>query len=227
MKSVRIILPVIVATILTLACQPEKGPAQRLAQGKKSADSATFGRYGIKSGILRARTLLPALGSIGETTIWFDDYGTLERNETVVNVQTGPNVFQTARYISIIKGDTLYNVFGDDGVVRRMSLSASESESARRLEFCRYGDSSLKAAGIVRRGTDTILGRSCDVFIVRDAKQKSTGTYHVWKCFPLQIDVQFKESRMQMTPISLEEGVECPPSMFAIPSGMRILDADN
>jgi hypothetical protein len=204
--------------------ESEQGAPQRLIEGVV-ADTVGGGRYGIRSGVLTATTDLPALSSVGTTVITFDNYGAVERNETVVAVQTAPGKMDTARYVSITNGKFLYTLLPDERVAKRVSLAEQSPSSPASIDFCSL-DSAGRAANNIRlRGTDTVLGRPCTVYEVRDRQSKSVGTYYVWQCIPLKIDVSMQGSRMVMKPQSFQENVAVDPALFRIPDGYTILDA--
>jgi len=230
MPQLSFVTPFFIALVVLLfsACRPAHdvvpvngASADTVAQPK--ADSVK--RYRIRSGILTATTDLPALGSVGRTTIMFDRYGEVERNETVAEVQTGPNTKETARYISITNGNVLYTLLPDEKVAKRVRLTSTGASNTASLDFCRLDSATMAHNNVRRAGTDTVLGRRCDIYIVNDISAGTRGTYYVWNCIPLKIDVDMNGSRMVMKPLSFEVDPQIDPKNFAVPEGYRILDA--
>jgi hypothetical protein len=219
-----------VIVLVVAACRPpapqefEQGaPISATAQADSQA--VTSGRYGVRSGILTAITDLPALGSVGQTVITFDQYGAVERNETVVAVKTAPGRTDTARYVSITNGTFLYTLLPDERVAKRVSLVGQSVSSPASIDFCALDSAGRARNNISLRGTDTVLGRPCTVYIVRDKQSKNVGTYYVWQCIPLKIDVDMQGTRMVMQPQSFVENVTVDPSLFDIPAGYTVLDS--
>lgn len=224
------LLHIVTLTLVLSACR-QPGPqdagqgATENAGAAQAGDTTVAGRYGVRSGVLTATTDLPALGSVGQTVITFDQYGALERNETVVAVKTGPGRMDTARYVSITNGQFLYTLLPDERVAKRISLASQSASSPASIDFCSLDSAGRARSGILVRGTDTVLGRPCTVYVVRDKASNSVGTYYVWQCIPLKIDVDMQGSRMVMKPQSFRENVDVDKSLFEIPAGYSILDA--
>lgn len=184
------------------------------------------GRYNVRSGTIVAKTDMPALGSTGTTTITFDDFGNLERNETVVEVRLSAQRSGRARYVSITRNDSLLTLLPDEGVARRRSLSRAMRDNTMMIDFCHLDSAAVVRQHLTAAGTDTVLGRACHVWAVDDPSTGTKGRYYVWNCIPLRIDVNVKGSRLLMEPVSFDASTAVDAALFDIPAGYRILDME-
>lgn len=222
--TLRYFIPAALAcTVLLASCELEKNVPKPAPSAKEHTNAATGGRYRIRSGILKAQSEMPDMGSSGVTTMMFDDYGRLERSEHDMKIAQPGQRPISSKTINITTGRTVYSLNPEEHRARRMILPEGTVDAAF-VDFEGMTDSMMQARSMVRKGKDTVLGRECTIYVVDDKSTGMRGTYHVWNNIPLKIDVNHNGNRMVLRPISFDEGPAIDPVMFTVPKDYTIDD---
>ncbi len=222
--TLRHFIPGAIACIVLLAsCELERNVPKPAPPAKEQANATAGGRYRIKSGILKAQSEMPDMGSSGVTTMMFDDYGRLERSEHDMKIAQPGQPSISSKTINITTGRTVYSLNPAERRARRMILPEGTVDAAF-VDFEGMTDSMMQVRNMVRKGKDTVLGRECTIYVIDDKSTGMRGTYHVWNNIPLKIDVNHNGNRMVLRPISFDEGTAIDPAMFTVPKDYTIVD---
>ena len=163
-------------------------------------------RYGIKSGILTQKS------EMGETTIYFDNYGALEAQKMKMNFMGNE------MEMSIIRKDgKTYMVNVAEKQVQEMPDGGMMGGSS--INFLNLTDAVKSANKIKEAGKETILGKECTKYTM-EAEQMGMAmsqTVWVWNGITLKSLTDGGQFQFGNEAVKLEENVAIPASTFDIP----------
>ncbi|MFN8360475.1 MAG: hypothetical protein U0264_11225 [Candidatus Kapaibacterium sp.] len=201
---------VIIASALAFAFLPTFAQKEHPKKSKKVAP-APAGKYLLKSGIVVMEG--NTKGSRTTTTLYFDDYGTKEMTETIGEMSGVPI---NSRIINA--GGFTYNLDLEKNTGTKQPTAGPSSG----IDFSKINEQMMTNLGLTKSGTDTILERVCDVWIMDMPRMKMKGKYYVWKNIPLKSEVEVNGLTVEMHVAAIEENPKLPASTFEPPVSMEI-----
>ena len=163
-------------------------------------------RYGIKSGILTQKS------EMGETTIYFDNYGALEAQKMKMNFMGNE------MEMSIIRKDgKTYMVNVAEKQVQEMPDGGMMGGSS--INFLNLTDAVKSANKIKEVGKETILGKECTKYTM-EAEQMGMSmsqTVWVWNGIALKSLTDGGQFQFGNEVVKFEENATIPASTFDIP----------
>ena len=163
-------------------------------------------RYGIKSGILTQKS------EMGETTIYFDNYGALEAQKMKMNFMGNE------MEMSIIRKDgKTYMVNVAEKQVQEMPAGGMMGGSD--INFLNLTDAVKSANKIKEAGKETILGKECTKYTM-EAEQMGMAmsqTVWVWNGITLKSLTDGGQFQFGNEAVKFEENATIPASTFDIP----------
>ena len=163
-------------------------------------------RYGVKSGILTQKS------EMGETTIYFDNYGALEAQKMKMNFMGNE------MEMSIIRKDgKTYMVNVAEKQVQEMPAGGMMGGSD--INFLNLTDAVKSANKIKEAGKETILGKECTKYTMEAEQMGMTmsQTVWVWNGIALKSLTDGGQFQFGNEAVKLEENVTIPASTFEIP----------
>ena len=162
-------------------------------------------RYGIKSGILTQKS------EMGETTIYFDNYGALEAQKMKMNFM-GNEMEMTILH----KDGKTYMINATEKQVQEMTDGGMGGNS---INFLNLTDAVKSANKIKEAGKETILGKECTKYTMEASQMgmTMTQTVWVWEGIALKTLTDGGQFTFGNEAVKLEENVEIPASVFEIP----------
>ncbi|MCR5351204.1 MAG: DUF4412 domain-containing protein [Bacteroidales bacterium] len=159
-------------------------------------------RYGIKSGILTQKS------DMGETTVYFDNYGALEAQKMKMNFMG----METAMTILSKDGKT-YMINESEKQVQEIPASGSQ------VNFLKLTDAIKTANKIQEVGKETVLGRECTKYTLEASQMGMTmkQTVWIWQGIALKSLTDGGQFQMTTEAVKFEENVEIPASTFDVP----------
>ncbi len=162
-------------------------------------------RYGIKSGILTQKS------EMGETTVYFDNYGALEAQKTKMNFM-GNEMEMT-----ILRRDgKTYMINTTEKQVQEMPDGGMGGNS---INFLNLTDAVKSANKIKEVGKETVLGKECTKYTMEASQMGMTisQTVWVWQGIALKSLTDGGQFTFGNEAVKFEENVEIPASTFEIP----------
>ena len=162
-------------------------------------------RYGIKSGILTQKS------EMGETTIYFDNYGALEAQKMKMNFMGNEMDMTILR-----KDGKTYMINASEKQVQEMPDGGMGGNS---INFLNLTDAVKSANKIKEAGKETILGKECTKYTMEASQMgmTMTQTVWVWEGIALKTLTDGGQFTFGNEAVKLEENVEIPASVFEIP----------
>ena len=162
-------------------------------------------RYGIKSGILTQKS------EMGETTIYFDNYGALEAQKMKMNFMGNEMDMTILR-----KDGKTYMINASEKQVQEMPDGGMGGNS---INFLNLTDADRTANKIKEAGKETILGKECTKYTMEASQMgmTMTQTVWVWQGIALKTLTDGGQFTFGNEAVKLEENVEIPASVFEIP----------
>ena len=159
-------------------------------------------RYGIKSGIVTMKS------EMGETTVYFDNYGALEAQKMKMNFM-GMNTEMTI----IRKDGKTYMVNTAEKQVIEMPAMGAD------VNFLALTDAVKAANKIKEAGKETILGRECTKYTMESSQMGMTmkQTVWVWKGIALKTLSDGGQFQFGNEATKIEENASIPASTFDVP----------
>ncbi len=162
-------------------------------------------RYGIKSGILTQKS------EMGETTVYFDNYGALEAQKMKMNFMGNEMDMTILR-----KDGKTYMINASEKQVQEMPDGGMGGNS---INFLNLTDADRAANKIKEAGKETILGKECTKYTMEASQMgmTMTQTVWVWQGIALKTLTDGGQFTFGNEAVKLEENVEIPASVFEIP----------
>lgn len=163
-------------------------------------------RYGIKSGILTQKS------EMGETTIYFDNYGALEAQKMNMNFMGN------AMEMTIIRKDgKTWMVNQTEKQVQEMPAGGGMGGSD--INFLNLTDAVKSANKIKEAGKEKILGKECTKYTLTSSQMgmDMNQTVWVWQGIVLKSLTDGGQFQFGNEATKLEENVAIPASTFEVP----------
>ena len=162
-------------------------------------------RYGVKSGILTQKS------EMGETTIYFDNYGALEAQKMKMNFMGNEMDMTILR-----KDGKTYMINASEKQVQEMPDGGMGGNS---INFLNLTDAVKSANKIKEVGKETILGKECTKYTMEASQMgmTMTQTVWVWEGIAFKTLTDGGQFTFGNEAVKFEENVEIPASVFEIP----------
>ncbi len=162
-------------------------------------------RYGVKSGILTQKS------EMGETTIYFDNYGALEAQKMKMNFMGNEMDMTILR-----KDGKTYMVNATEKQVQEMPEGGMGGNN---INFLNLTDAVKSANKIKEAGKETILGKECTKYTLEAEQMGMTmsQTVWVWQGIPFKTLTDGGQFQFGNEAVKFEENATVPASVFEIP----------
>jgi hypothetical protein len=178
-----------------------------------SAEVKSKGKYQIKSGIV---TYTSQVMKMDQTTvITFDDYGNKEVTDTYTEAM---GVKLHSR--TIVKDGYAYNLNMDEKSGSKVKMYGSGSA----IDYTNLTKDIEEKMNMKKLGTETILGKECEIYSF-DYKEMSTkGTTWIWKGVALKSVVNSMGMEVTLTGTSFDDNPKIDQNIFNVPEGFNIIE---
>lgn len=188
-----------------------------IASGTASSQSlAGVKRYQIKSGVVEYTLSGTRKGT---ETIYFDNWGMREAKYTQAEMSM-MGFTQKQNTLTLLDGETTYNIDLDTKTGTKMETPILKELAANNKDLTDAGEKMMKSMGGVKIGTEVVLGKTCDVWEIKNMQSKTW----VWKNVPLKTQVNMANMQMTMIAIKFEDGAAIPADKLKIPSDVTITE---
>lgn len=173
-------------------------------------------RYLIKSGIVEYTLSGTRKGT---ETIYFDDWGMREAKYTKAELSVA-GFTQKQNTLTLLDGETTYNIDLDRKTGTKMETPMLKELAANNKDLTDAGEKMMKSMGGAKVGTEVVLGKTCDVWEIKNMQSKTW----VWKNVPLKTQVNMANMPMAMIATKFEEGASIPADKLKVPSDVTITE---
>ncbi len=173
-------------------------------------------RYLIKSGIVEYTLSGTRKGT---ETIYFDNWGMREAKYTKSEMSM-MGMTQKQNTLTLLDGETTYNIDLDTKTGTKMETPMLKELAANNKNLTDAGEKMMKSMGGAKIGTEVVLGKTCDVWEIKNMQSKTW----VWKNVPLKTQVNMANMQMTITATKFEDGATIPPDKLKIPSDVTITE---
>jgi len=176
-------------------------------------------RYALKS----AHIVYELTGNVsGEKQVWFDDYGMKyfeETNETTTIKMMGITNEQKEHKVTIHDGQTIYDIdmitkTGYKGTLPSLETLQDLAEDMTEAEQKQMADDIMNSLGGQKLGTETFLGKSCEVMEIMGVKS------WIYNGITLKSEANMMGIVANETATKFEENIKVPASKFEPPQGI-------
>ena len=163
-------------------------------------------KYDIKSGIAKAKTTV--MGQAVESTIYFDNYGTIEANKTKTSVPGAGEI-----EVSTISKD------GKNYVVIPAMKQVQEQPVQDSINYLNLTDEIKTKYKVMEVGKEIACGKECVKYTAEITQQGQTAkiTVWVWKGFPMKTITAISGMELVMEVSEFTEDAFILPQTFEIP----------
>lgn len=158
----------------------------------------------------------------GKEVLYFKDYGRTEAkyNESVLEMGNGD--LSESHYFTLIKDQWAYNINlkENSGTKSKSSLHPFFAEVYDSLDIDKALESYFQEIGGEIIGTDTILGKKCNVWEMK----KYQGKIWIWENIPLKNEYGMAEGSVSTVATKIEVNIDIPDKVFDIPENISIYE---
>jgi len=177
-----------------------------------------FKRYEFKSG----KVVYQSTGSMtGSETMYFDNYGMLEVKNTTATLEM-MGIKQVTDTKVIMNNKWVYTIDNNSGEANKME-NPLYSMFPQGTDLEKVGEEMMKNMGGVKIGTETIIGKNCDIWEIKKLMSK----VWVWKSIPIKSEINMMGMKITQIATSVEIDITVSADKFKIPEGVEFKDMGN
>ncbi|MGE5812385.1 MAG: hypothetical protein ACM339_12835 [Ignavibacteria bacterium] len=209
----------LLSLILFISCGPEEKQVDNKTKVPETASSsaATNKKYKIKSGIITSEIENSMIGGKINSTLYFDDFGSKECSEDMYEMEMMGQKIKTHN-IRITSGDYMYNIDMEKKAGTKMKIYSN----ANPYDFSSISEEMKKDWNLKNEGTESILGKTCEVFSMNNEKSKLKGTVYNWQGLTLKSEIEMGGIKMKTAATKIEENIPIPSEKFEVPKDIKI-----
>ncbi|MBU0476169.1 MAG: hypothetical protein KKF62_18640 [Bacteroidetes bacterium] len=179
--------------------------------------SQNFKRYQFKSG----KVVYQSSGAmVGTETMYFDNYGMLEVKNTKVAMEI-MGIKQETDSKVIMDGNWVYSIDNITKAANKME-NPLFAMFPKGTDIEKVGEEMMINLGGKKIGTETIIGKSCDIWEVEQMMSK----IWIWKSIPIKTEVNMMGMNITQIATSVEVDIKVSPDEFKLPEGVNIQDME-
>lgn len=219
------IFAIAIASVYLISCSGE-GKKTSSADSSKTKDSTketttiSKGKYKLKSGILTM--VSETMGMKQNMTLYFDDYGSRESVETIGEMDMGVAGKVKIQNLSITKDGYSYSIDMTNKAGTKTKIPTTGNQ--KDIDFSNLTDDMMKQMKISKLGTEEIMGKTCDKYLMNDPALKMKSTYSVWNGIPLKSEIDMAGIKATVTTTKIEENCTVPAEKFEIPKDIKLTE---
>lgn len=186
-----------------------------------SAAQKSNGKYQLKSGIIYMDIENGMMPGISKSILYFDNYGNKECTETNMEMEMmGQKV--KVHQLGIIADGYIYTVDLEKKIGTKMKISSQYDPS--KIDYNNLNSDVMKEYNLKKEGTETLLGKKCDIYSMSHAKMKLKGKTWIWNGINMKSEMTMSGISIKTTTTKIEENVSVSSSKFVVPKGIKIQD---
>lgn len=176
-----------------------------------------YKRYAFKSGIIKYKYEGKTTGT---EVLYFDDYGKKEaKYSNTVTKMLGVKSYENT--ITILNGDQVINYDEKTGKATKSTNPAIHAFTTDEdMDYEEYAIEMMKSLGFEKVGTETVLGKNCDVW-------EGMGTIYTWKGLSIKSNTKIMGMNINIIATDVQTNVRIPASKFELPAGVEVNTMNN
>jgi len=194
-----------------------------IAGWSASSSSQEFRRYKIRSGIIEYKM---SGMQTGTEKIYFDRWGMREAKYSQTELKVA-NMSVKQNHFSLLDGEWTYTVDLDKktGTKTPTPLMKELTTAAKRegKDATEIGEEMLTRMGGRKIGTETLLGKTCDVWEIKSMNAKSW----IWQGVTLKTEVNMMGKMMTTEAVRLQDNVNVPEEKLTLQKDVKIIEGVN
>jgi len=194
-----------------------------LASWSAESSSQDFRRYKIRSGIIEYKM---SGMQTGTEKIYFDRWGMREAKYSQTEIKVGTMSVKQNQF-SLLDGEWTYTVDLDKktGTKIPTPLMKELTGAAKRQgkDATEIGEEMLTRMGGRKIGTETLLGKTCEVWEIKNMNAKSW----IWQGVTLKTEVNMMGKMMTTEAVRLQDNVTVPEEKLTLPKDVKITEGAN
>ncbi len=220
-KTIKLILPLtILSFLLITGCGKNEKPAnENQDQTSSVSDAGSKGKYKIKSGIITLKTENSMIKMDIASTLYFDDYGNKESTESYSELSMMGQTIKNHQRNMVLDGYS-YNLDLEKKTGTKTKISDFMDPS--KFDYTNLSDEIIKQWNIKKEGSESILGKTCEVMSMSNDKMQMTGKVWIWNGITLKSQVEMAGIKISLEATKIEENVSVPADKFVVPEGFQI-----
>ena len=188
------------------------GTTTKSSTTTSSASKGKYARYGVKCGIVKFVDVSDDMRLY--YTVWFDDYGRLERSEITRTEEKKGNKWVT------VEGPKMIDIYVDDKHYMYHKSIGWKQMKNNMTNYLGSGAKTVSGYKIEKSGTATVNGKQCDVF--KGKKSSSTVEYYIWQGIVMKRVETFSDGPTSTIVESIELPASVDASKFSLPKGVTV-----
>jgi hypothetical protein len=153
----------------------------------------------------------------GSETLYFTDYGMREAKYTNTELKMG-GITQKSNKMTLLDSATIYTIDLDTKTGATMENPMYKSFEGK--DATEVGEKILKDMGGKKIGTESLLGKTCDVWEIKNLGSKTW----IWSGLPLKTETNMMGMQMTIAATKIQEEVAIPKEKLQIPAGTKITE---
>jgi len=175
-------------------------------------------KFSLRSVIVNLKSTSPLAGSDVYVKIYIADSGKKYCSVTDTKLSYQEHEIVSTE-ISIAQDGYVYTYSPEKKTgIRYVNKKKSHPLS---ISFASLDVLQLESQGIEHTGTETILGKECEVFTLNKPELRMEGKYCIWQTIPLKYRTIIGDLDLEMVATRIEENVAIPKSIFKIPDDIK------
>lgn len=179
---------------------------------------ATDRKYGVASGILTMDLEIEGANSTMKTTVYFDHFGKRESSETYSSTTLENGQHFDAHVMAFNLDGYQYQIDFDHKSASKFKYNPEAMSGG--FSFATMTEKMKKAYNVKKVGSETILGRICDVYTMDSPDVK--GTFSVWKNITFKLHTVSGGFTTNVIARKFVENVPIPKEKFEVPAGFKL-----
>lgn len=175
-------------------------------------------KYGIESGILTMDLDIVGANSTMKTIVYFDGYGKRESTETYSSTTLENGQHFNAHVMSYNMNGYQYQIDFDNKTAMRFKYNPQAMSGG--FSFATMTEKMKKAFNVKKVGTETILGKVCDMYTMDSPDAK--GSFSVWKNITFKLHSVSGGFTTNVIARKFVENVQLPKDKFEVPAGFKM-----
>ncbi len=175
-------------------------------------------KYGVASGILTMDLEIVGANSKMKTTVYFDHYGKRESSETYSSTTLENGQHFDAHVMAFNLDGYQYQIDFDHKSASKFKYNPEAMSGG--FSFATMTEKMKKAYNVKKVGTETILGKECDMYTMNGSDLK--GSFSVWKNITFKLHTVSGGFTTDVIARKFVENAAIPKEKFEVPAGFKL-----
>lgn len=198
-------------------------PQATAAEAAEGGTDPEVRRYRVRSGMV---TYTLSGVQNGTETLYFDQWGMREAKHTQAEIGAAGITVQQNQLVVMADGwTTTVDLNRKTGSRIPTPLMPELIETAKREggDMTDIGEAMMTRMGAVKVGTETLLGKPCDIWEIQQMNSKTW----VWQGITLKTEVRMGGQTVLIEATEVQDNIDVPEERFTIPADVQVVEGTN